>query len=191
MGRGIPVALGLEFLGHLALQIGDAARAESLFTEALQMARADGESSATGRFLRSLGDGLRANGELHRSAERYRESLLLAKESGDSKMVAEAIVGLAGLATDTGRYREAARLFGMVESQQGERKPAGLAYTKARLDHDQADVRAALGPPAADSERAAGRTLGLQTGIEPALMLADEIAILGRQAGKPSAGSAT
>jgi len=101
---------------------------------------------------------------------------LSSQETGDSARTTSCLVGLAGLATDTGRHQAASRLFGAVDAV---RETVGIRpsrFEQERQTQDIAAVRQALGSEADAEARAAGRALPLQTAVSEALRLADEIA---------------
>ena len=159
LGHGLIVADGLNHSGYLALRQGDHERARRLIEEALAVARESGALSEVARFVCNLGDVLRASGDVPGAAVQYRDALVLAQETGDSARTTGCLVGLAGLATDTGRNQEASRLFGAVEAL---RETVGIPpwrYEEERQTQDMATVREALGSEADAEARAAGRAL--------------------------------
>jgi predicted ATPase len=200
LGHGLYLAYGLNGFGYLALAQGNHERARSLFEEAVSLARDLGESAAIAGFLHSVGDAVRASGDHKGAAVRYREGLILAQEAQDLISVTDCLTGFAGLAAESGRYEQAARLFGAVESLRESVGTPGSGYPKERQSLDMANIRDALGNEAESEARVAGRALPLEAAVSEALALADKVvndadgvglldSVRGSVLGKESAGA--
>jgi tetratricopeptide (TPR) repeat protein len=176
LGHSLYLANGLNSIGYVALDQGNHERARRLFEEAVGLAQDAGGTAASAGFLHSLGDALRASGDDTGAAVRYREGLVLAQETEDTRLATDCLTGLAGLGVAAGRHEVAARLFGAVETL---RETVGLPRSRYELEQqnkDMAAVREALGTEVDAERRAAGRALSLATAVSEALMLADELA---------------
>jgi tetratricopeptide (TPR) repeat protein len=175
MEYSLNLAYGLNEFGYLALDHGNAERAQTLFTEALGLARDFGDQAARTGFLHSLGDALRAQGDAGGAARQYQAGLLRAQGAHDARVVTECLSGIAGLATQFERYEVAARLFGAVETLRETVGPPGSPYAEERQAQDMAAVRDALRTEAGGGAWDTGRALPLDVAVSEALALAAEI----------------
>jgi predicted ATPase/class 3 adenylate cyclase len=191
LGHGLTLATGLNHSGYLALRQRNHAQARRLIEEALSLARDSGATAAIANSLHSLGDVLRASSEVAGAAVHYREALVLAHGVHDMTLVTACLAGLAGLAVTTGRNREAARLFGVVEALQEAVGIPNSRYEEERLNNDKRAVREALGLDADREARATGRVLPLESAVSEALALANKIARTVESVGLPHAGAET
>ena len=174
-GYGPALAGELNDLGYLSLKHGDPERARTLFEEATELARESGLTRLIANYAHSGGVALRASGDVRGAAARYREALLLARESQNLLATTECFIGLAGLATVTGKHREAAQLFGAADVPQDTASVPDTRYEIELRRQDIAAVREALGHEASAACFAAGRALPLDEVVRAASALADEL----------------
>jgi tetratricopeptide (TPR) repeat protein len=176
LGHGLKLAEALNQSSYLALRQENYGHARRLIDEAMALARESAGPSAVAGVTYSLGDVLRASGDVPGAAVQYRDALVLAQEAGDGVVTRDSLTGLAGLAADTGRYQAASRLFGAIEALRETVSIQRSPYEEEQRAQDMTVVREALGPEVDADARAAGRALPLQTAVSEALALADEIA---------------
>jgi predicted ATPase/class 3 adenylate cyclase len=101
----------LEIAGRIAGIVGDACRCEELTVEALELARARGDSAAVGRLLVTLGEVASEQGALDQAEQCFNEALPLLRAATGDWAIAFALAGLAGIAERRGDLDEAARLL--------------------------------------------------------------------------------
>jgi predicted ATPase len=158
----------LVYLGILAR--GDDQRATTYFTQALAAHREAGDkwgiAHALSRFARDVS--LRQR-HYDQAAASFAESLILCGEAGTRWVSEECLEGLARVASATGHYERAARLFGAAEVL---RETVGwVPDPHDQADHDQyvASARAGLAETAFAAAWDEGRAMTLEQAIEYAL----------------------
>ena len=108
----------------------------------------------------------RAQGDHERAIALHLESLVLARETGQQREIAEYLGGLAGLATEQGQPERAARLFGAAEALR-QSIGAPLPPTEwAAYERDVAVARARLGEDAFAAAWAEGWAMPLEQAVE-------------------------
>jgi tetratricopeptide (TPR) repeat protein len=111
LGHPRYTALGLAFLA--STYIGDAAdygRAQSMCSEALELARKTGEQQTLAQVLNAKGELARLNGDLELAQATYAAALEAARAGGDRGTEGVILFNLANLARSRGEYDEARRL---------------------------------------------------------------------------------
>jgi tetratricopeptide (TPR) repeat protein len=162
----------------LAYSQGEYSTAQSLWEEALQLARESGADEVIREAYIGLGDTARERGRFAASSELYREALALLRRRPDLRLrrkfgpcggLARCLDGLAKLAMARGDVMRAARLFAAAD---GQRHSIGLALPASEspaLERSIEVVRAALGEQSFAAQWAVDRSLSLDEAIELAL----------------------
>jgi predicted ATPase/class 3 adenylate cyclase len=156
-------------LGRLSEHHGDRARAETLFNEALNICRANGDRHGTANALRGLGSLAFGEGATERAATLLQESLSLLRELVDAPCGTDNLEQLAYVATLRGQHVRAARLLGAAERM---RNDAGIVpRPSARAVHDRTVAAActALGDAVFAAERSRGGDLTFAEAVAYAL----------------------
>jgi ATP/maltotriose-dependent transcriptional regulator MalT len=173
-----PVITGLLLLhlGIVAWGQGDHARAREFAGRALEVQRtANGLIYAGSESIGFIGLLACEQGDLPRSIELQRESMVLELESGYTEMVAVNLANVAMLALAAGRPARAARLFGAAV---GQREAIGNPFKlPERAVYDQAIDAARAQLPADDFAAAweGGRALSPAEAAADAFAALDEI----------------
>jgi non-specific serine/threonine protein kinase len=162
--------LTLVQLGVVATYQGDDERATTCHAQGLAALREFGDkygiAYALSRFARDV---TLRQGHYDQAAASFAESLIVCREVGHSWISEESVDGLGRVASATGRYERAARLFGAAEVL---RETVGWHLTPPdQADHDKyvASARAALAEAAFATAWAEGRAMTLEQAVEYAL----------------------
>ncbi|MGH2549507.1 MAG: tetratricopeptide repeat protein [Thermomicrobiales bacterium] len=161
-------------LGRVALARGDTAAAASYLEEGHRGLRAQAFSWRLGDTMRSFGDLARDRGDFSGALDRYRESVALAKEHGDTLFLAEGLAGVASVMLAQGKLDQAARLYGAAEAMRVQLGVAIDGWERPAYDRRVAAVRQALPPAAFDVAWQAGAALSLEALIAETLAIATE-----------------
>jgi predicted ATPase/DNA-binding CsgD family transcriptional regulator len=158
-GDRIYLGAVLSNLGLYQLSAGDLDAARVHLAEALDIARQFSESSAIvyGGFNLGLAEYL--DGSPDTAAPLFAESLRLARRSGMRPSIAYGLVGLALADHDQADLGRSARLHGAADQAFTELGYAMEPLERRLADHDQQQLRAALGADAYQAHYAAGRAL--------------------------------
>lgn len=167
-------------LGNLAgaaLGQRDFARATAYGEEALRLYDGLHLDLAESQLLMDLGTVAHEAGDYELAAERWREAIGLVGERGDMRMIADALSGIACVATSSGEHSAALLLFG-AEDALRERVGAATywpteALAKAR---SLAVLRNDLGEQMAATMLAEGRTLSLADAVAVASAVVQPVA---------------
>ncbi len=108
-------ARALLGLGDLAAGEGDRLAAQTLYEEALELARADGSKDHAAQALEGLARLGRAEGASQQASRFQSEALRLRQESREARGIEESLEMTARLGLTTDRVLHAARLFGAAE----------------------------------------------------------------------------
>ncbi len=135
--------LALNGLGHVAYQQGNIDAAEARFEEALTELEGRHNTYLEGIVIQNLGKIARARGQYSLAIERFRRALYLRWENTDQLGIWGCLHGLASVYVLSGRYADAAALYGAAEAH---RKSIGAPPPKhrTRLDRDIATIRSRL-----------------------------------------------
>lgn len=106
----------LQGLGELSAQEGDPPTASRRFEEALDLARAGGNTRGMVQALHGLGKLALGAGDAKRAAALHKEALGLSRHVACAHGIAVALEALARLAATGGRHEHAARLLGAAEA---------------------------------------------------------------------------
>jgi ATP/maltotriose-dependent transcriptional regulator MalT len=162
-------AFALKNLGFVADKRGDRAQADVLYEQALTKFRDIGNTFGTAITLINMAKSARDRGDLSRATALYAEALALRWDKGDKILVASCLRGLALVAGLARQYQRAVRLFGATEAL---REAIGAGESRSASDASVlAAARRALGDPAFDGARSAGRALSLPDAVAEALAI--------------------
>jgi non-specific serine/threonine protein kinase len=164
-------------LGVVYYEQNDIRQATTLFLDALEHFRTFDQPWLMGYALASLGKIARAEGDLARAAALYTESLTLRWERvGDKVGIAGSLRGLASIASLSGVYDRAARLYGAAEAvREAIAAPAPRHHSLS--EQAMANARSALGEAAFMAAWNRGRALSLTDAVAEALMVPAEVAM--------------
>jgi non-specific serine/threonine protein kinase len=152
----------LANLGVTAQGRGDLATARERYVEALTIYREHAFAHGAVRALCDLGDVDRDQGEFVTSVAWYRECIDLLEDQLDSRILTDALGGIALAAAAWRQPVQAARLLGAAEALRERYGGAFIALTD-RHAHDRtlAAVRSTLGEPELTAAWQAGRRLSI------------------------------
>ncbi len=152
-------------LGRLARYQRDYARAAAFLEESLALSRAIGQKGQNwgiAAALSELGMVLQCLGESAKAEAHYKESLLLRRDLGDTRGIAESLERLAALKCTNDRAEPAARLLGAAESlREGVSAPLPVPE-RPLYERTVAALRSKLGDRVFDAARAKGRSISLE-----------------------------
>ena len=127
---GVTRARALEGLAALVYNMGDYARAATLYEQSIALYRQRDDRHAVARALTDLGGVLRDRGDGARAIAQLEESLALYRELGDRPGIAHALVNLGGAVYLAGDLRRAAPLLReSVDLRRDLDDEAGLVYS--------------------------------------------------------------
>jgi predicted ATPase/DNA-binding CsgD family transcriptional regulator len=172
-------AQALYHLADTAYRRGDYAAAAALADRVLAVSREGPFPTLLVAGLVTAGQCTCALGESRRAVEALREALGLARDLGSRLWIADALVGLADVATTTGDAARGARLLGAADALAAR---LGVPVLPHHGLHRRAHAaaRTALGEPAFANAWAAGKALPLEEALAEA----------GTVTGEPPAGAA-
>jgi DNA-binding CsgD family transcriptional regulator len=152
---------------------GDFARDTAYCEAALRLFEGRDLDLAEAITLMNFGAAAFASGDYRLAVERWREGVLLTSERGDLRQVADALSGIANVATAWGAGQTALLLFGAADALRARmgfpmHSPLDIAPTELSLD----SLRNALGEQAVAAGLQEGRTLSLREAITVATELA-------------------
>jgi tetratricopeptide (TPR) repeat protein len=156
--------MSVHNLGITAQAQEDYAAARDHYEEALEIWRELGDKS-TAYPLLGLGKLAFHQGNYEAAGRLMRESLLIRRDIGEKRGIAQCLEGLADLATAKGDPERAARLWGAAEAL---RQVIGASLSQsARADYERTvtAVRSALGEERFTLALAQGRTMTLEQTI--------------------------
>lgn len=170
-GDMVLVGHTLNFLADAALGTGDITRAAALSEEARTLLDGAGNVSFQCRLLGTMGDVALVRREPARAAQLYGDFLARAVSFGHARYVADALVGLAGVAQTIGDAETAALLLGAAA---GQMMLVGARSMVHPVTHRRilADTRQHLSGNVFTAAWDAGRALGR----EAAVAVAQEVA---------------
>jgi predicted ATPase/DNA-binding SARP family transcriptional activator len=141
LGHRVASAMALNELGESARYRGDYDEAGDRYAESLRLWREMGNSSDVPRLLHNLAYVALHKDDSDRAASLFHESLEEFRTGRIDRGVAEALAGLAAVATVDGRPIEAARLWGAAETLREAGGGWGL-WPPDRREHDHYVSRA-------------------------------------------------
>ncbi|CAN5613868.1 hypothetical protein BH09CHL1_BH09CHL1_27210 [soil metagenome] len=176
-------------LGRVALARGDTAAAANYLEEGHRGLRAQAFSWRLGDTMRSFGDLARDRGDYVGALDRYRESVALAKEHGDTLFLAEGVAGVASVMSAQGKIEQAARLYGAAEAMRTQLGVAIDVWELPSYERRLAAVRQVLPATTFDAAWQEGASLSLEAVIAETLASASENIVERHSGGSPSANS--
>jgi non-specific serine/threonine protein kinase len=179
--EAVPIAgVALLISGDIALAQGQLARAEQRYVEASARLRAVDDAWRLGDAQAGLGGVSYCGGDLARAATVYGENLKLAQGMGYTMIVASTLLGLAGVAAESGGPEAGARLLGAAEGMAASLGSPIYPRDRPVRARAEAALVTALGQDRLAAARDAGRAMAVETAIAEALAAADAAATSSR-----------
>ncbi len=147
---------------QIALVQGDLSLAASLLAAAEQRQRALNFSWGLGDTVRIIGDQARGQGDYERALACYQESLDLARDHGDKRLLAEAVSGLAIVVATQREPERAAQLLGAAAALRQQIGTSIQAWDRPAYERGIEMVREALSAGSFASAWAAGEAWPLE-----------------------------
>jgi predicted ATPase/DNA-binding CsgD family transcriptional regulator len=164
-GHASGLATALSQYARVALGRRDAEVAIAAYRECVDLCRDAGERWVRQRAILPLAVALSDRGE-HAAAQRLgRESLLIARDLGDDRMVVWSIEGLAWSRAAEGRAEDAAALLGAAAAVRGDEPASVYAADRERTERCRDTARAALGEAAFERAFERGTSLDRNAAI--------------------------
>jgi non-specific serine/threonine protein kinase len=138
LSQGARVAVGMRQME----------RAIAMYRECLRLCQEVGERWLRQRAILPLAVALSDLGRHADAEDLMRESLAIASDLGDDRMVVWSVEGLAWSQAAAGRAEEAARLLGAAEALRGEESPSAYALDRARVERCRSTALTQLGEQA-------------------------------------------
>jgi non-specific serine/threonine protein kinase len=162
-------------LGGLALAQGQVERAAMHYAEAIERFRAAGSEWGWRDMQAGLAATRYLTGDLPGAAELYGESLQRSHAMAFSTIVVSALLGLAGVAVDSGQPEVGARLLGATEGFAA--RLGATLFTRDDHVHDRvlSTLRLALGEERLAAIRKAGQALSIESAIAEAEAVATAV----------------
>jgi non-specific serine/threonine protein kinase len=180
VGHAETLATALSQAARVAMGQRDIERAIVLYRECIDLCRDAGERWLRQRALLPLAVALSDLGEHAGSQRLGRESLRIARDLGDDRMMVWSIEGLAWSRAAEGRGEDAATLLGAAAAVRGDEPASQYGGDRERTERCRAAAVAAIGEAA--FQRAWGRGAGLDR--ESALALASGEPVSPARAGR-------
>jgi predicted ATPase/DNA-binding CsgD family transcriptional regulator len=176
-GESFWLSTALRGLATVELMRGNTDRAEQLFRESLDAARESGAAWALTTALHGVGSIASERGNHQESIRSFRESLVIAWELRDRVAVAMTMPALAGAMVAAGESERAAQVFGATAAVYDVLTPEaeGVPTILARHNLVISTLRTRLGTEAFDTAWAAGRERSVESAVELAITLAEQI----------------
>jgi hypothetical protein len=175
MGDRLQAANALLWLNILAQVRNDPDAARQFAEECVEIYRQSGHVLATVSMEKLLAQITQHAGDVERAALEYGRALVTGQRVGAARDIIQCLHGLAWAASERGRHRRAARLFGVAEALS---QTSGVSHPRPfdPLIYDRvvASVRGALGEDAFEDAWAEGLWIPVEEGCEEALEEARE-----------------
>ncbi|HEY8612008.1 MAG TPA: helix-turn-helix domain-containing protein [Roseomonas sp.] len=165
----------LRFLGAAQGHAGALDEATATLEEALALFQELGGVWGETSTLLDLAEVARAGGDLARTAQLHRDSLLLRQETGMLGDAYVELVGIAQIALANGRFEAAARLLGAEDAYRTDFGSVGWGATPERREQTRQALLEQLGEDQFRQAWDAGSTLSIEEAIDEALTLANEL----------------
>jgi tetratricopeptide (TPR) repeat protein len=154
------ISWNLEYLGQVYARLGDHTKAIALLEESLAFEFGGTESKAN--KLLPLGDALRAQGDIERAADCYRQSMMLQAEIKAVVNIPPRLEALAKLAAIQGQPERSARLFGAAQAGRERFGTPLPPVERPEYESSLAVVRSGLGEECFAAAWLAGRAMTLE-----------------------------
>jgi predicted ATPase/DNA-binding CsgD family transcriptional regulator len=159
----------LEILGQVYTRQGDIPKNIEMLEESLSMGDFGGDSRAN--KLLALGDAVRAQGDIARALDCYRESLEIQKGLDGIAQIPAILEAIAKVAVIENNFARAARLLGAAQSGREQFGTPLPPVDRQDYDSSLAVARSALGKTFCDRLFEEGKNLTLQQAVNEALGL--------------------
>jgi predicted ATPase/DNA-binding SARP family transcriptional activator len=159
-------ALSLLFLGDLALKVGDAERARSVYEETCAILRKHGDLNFLAYTLRRLGQLAWSAGDFQRAQSLCKESLELNEEVGDLRAMCACLAGFAAIAAAQGAHERAAVLAASVEAQLASLGVGLLVTDRTEFDGTLSRLQEALPEKELAGLQKKGRSMSVEEAID-------------------------
>lgn len=166
-------AIGLIFIGDVAINEGERAAAKSLYEESIAGLERAGDLNWRGYAVRRLAHLAWVEGECEKAFALCRQSLDLNRHMGDPRGIVACLAGFASIATSGGEYGKAAVLAGGVERQLTSTGIRLLLQDRLEFQRNLAKMQVEMAPKALEKSLAKGRLLNLEAALDFALNTAD------------------
>jgi predicted ATPase len=174
IGNRVDAACAYDGMGLLARRRGDPALAAQYHRKALAIYRELGRRTSTrvlpglvqALSLSSLGYCQEMLGDLAEAERCHREALAMARERGATLTIALGIEGLAGVAAARGHAERAARLLGSAAAIRAQMGAPVVQPERADVDRASTSARRALGHKAFDHAYRDGQALDLDSTLD-------------------------
>jgi predicted ATPase/class 3 adenylate cyclase len=155
--------------GSLAWYDGDYATAAAQCQEAVELLRQHSDKWGLARGLNRLGFALLYQGDVHQARRHFVESLDLWQEIGNLRGMLYTLLGLAGVAAQSGQPDRAARLLGAAHALAGDSRLFDVGIDRARYERTLALARDRLADQIFAEAFKAGQILSRDQAIALAL----------------------
>ncbi|HAL28623.1 MAG TPA: hypothetical protein DCP25_18100 [Chloroflexi bacterium] len=172
---GVPALIdrGLLALCNLLIAERNANQAEPRAIELLDAALAVGDRPAAQLAWHLLGDCALLRGDCAAAEERYRKSLKIARDLGNSSRATVEMIGVAMALAGQSRPTEALTLAAAVQAHHETQRVRGKSppYWEELKEQYLGNARTGLGPEAAEAASTEGRKMSVERAVEYALSL--------------------
>jgi predicted ATPase len=168
-GIGLYHWYSLTAVGQVWFEEGQYVEARRVFTHAVAMAQACGDTDRTSTFARNLGYTMLYQGDPRAAAAQFQVSLSLNAEGGDRQAVAACLAALGAAALMQGDLRRAARLYGSSEAICESIHVMLLLYDRVAVQRHTAELRTQLDQASLATAWAEGHSMTYDQAIDYAL----------------------
>ena len=159
-------AAAISNLGYYALCQHDYAAARPFLEEALVRCREIGDKQGMGAVLQNLGLVAHGQGDYAGARASYAEGLALCREIGDKVFIVYDLIGLAGVAAESGEdMRRAAQLAGAAEALRAAISMTLEPFERSIYERAVAAAQAGLGEEAFSAAFAAGQRMTMDEAV--------------------------
>lgn len=162
-------AIGLIFIGDVAINQGQRDRAKSLYEESIAGLERAGDLNWRGYAVRRLGHLAWVEGECERAFRLCKESLDLNMHMADPRGIVACLAGFASIATSAGDYGNAVVLAAAVERQLTATGIRLLLQDRLEFERNLGKLRLELGPKVFAKAYTKGQAMSLETALALAL----------------------
>ncbi len=149
--------------------MGDVARAETLFSDSLDLFQELGDKSGIANATANLGRLVLGRGDMVRARQLFNESLAISQELGYKEGVANALEGFAHVVALEGRPIPAARLIGVVDRMYEQSGIRLAANERAKYDRTVAAIRGCIDAATYEAAWAEGQAQDVDRAVSSVL----------------------
>lgn len=168
LGNTASLSLATNLLGDLARSGGRYAEAAAYYRESLELLGGAGPPGWRADYLHNLGHVTHRQGDHRQARGLFAAALVLCRELGDRRGMAQSVAGLACLVAETQPQRTA-RLFGSVTATVEALESHLNRSNQADYDHSLTTARGQLGEEAFGAAWTQGQALPLERAVAEAL----------------------